>query len=348
MEEKYKRYNRDLVNRFISDYKLPIAVNKEKYFFYFLELYEKDFKSLTKWMLLWDMIDERYGGDAILFLNEYYNLRDEIIVSTENSDAYVKFNNMDMGKFKVDNKPQVTSNNVYNGENINKVFLSIDLKKANFQALRFVNPDIVLDANTYEDFIGKFTDLEYVKESKYTRQVIFGKLNPKRHITVEKYLINEVWKAYEQNFSDKKIVSMANDEIVIESSYDYVPDACDFYEDICDRIEEVIFNNTGLKVKAQYYFLKGYQMYCLESGNPRNTFYVRENLADGSKTFVCVPAPYHALTYKIYNNIPLCDEDYHFIYEGIDCIFNEKFGIKDFVPTNEKKKGGHSCTKKDE
>lgn len=53
--------------------------------------------------------------------------------------------------------------------------------------MKYVNPDIVLNAGTYQDFIKKFTDLEYVAESKYTRQIVFGKMNPKRHITVEKY-----------------------------------------------------------------------------------------------------------------------------------------------------------------
>ncbi len=47
--------------------------------------------------------------------------------------------------------------------------------------------------DTYEDFIGKFTDSDFIKASKYTREVIFGKLNPKRHITAEKFFINKIY-----------------------------------------------------------------------------------------------------------------------------------------------------------
>ena len=42
---------------------------------------------------------------------------------------------------------------------------------------------------SYEDWVKKFTDLEYIIESKYTRQVVFGKLNPSRQIKVENYMI---------------------------------------------------------------------------------------------------------------------------------------------------------------
>ena len=31
-----------------------------------------------------------------------------------------------------------------------------------------MDKDIVLGANTYEEFIGKFTDIDYIKNSKYT------------------------------------------------------------------------------------------------------------------------------------------------------------------------------------
>ena len=59
--------------------------------------------------------------------------------------------------------------------------------------IKYVDPEIVLNADTYQDFIKKFADSDYIAESKYCRQVIWGKLNPKRHITVEKYMIDKVY-----------------------------------------------------------------------------------------------------------------------------------------------------------
>ena len=328
MEKKYLRYNRDLVNRFINDYKLPIVMNKEKYFFYFLELYEDKFKSLTKWKMLWDTIDEKYNGDESKFLDNFYAVRENVITTVGNGEAYKKFNTIDMNIYKVIDRPKVTSNNIYNGENIGKCFLSIDLRKANFQAVKYANKEIVLNSDSYEDFIGHFTDLQYIKESKYFRQGVFGQMNPARHITVEKYLINEVWKTYYNNFgADMNIVSMSNDEIVIESVISEM-DGRGMLAGRLKEIGETIKKVLGLEVRCEYFKLGGYQIYCKESGSNRNTFYTKTNLVTDEIDLVCVPAPYYAITYKLFNSIPLEENDYHFIYEGIDSRFMEEFGLK--------------------
>ena len=318
------KYNKELAKRFVDDYRLPVSLINDKYFFHQLELYERDFNTLTKWKHVWNMIDDKYNGNCNLFLEDYYNVRENIIQTVLNSEAYKAFNEMDMKRFEVKDKPNVSSNNIYNCDNIGKFYLSIDLKKANFQALRYVNPEIILNTDTYEEFIGKFTDLDYVKESKYSRQVIFGKMNPKRHITVEKYLINEVWKVHLQSsFGMENIVSMSNDEIVVEVEYDEKTD----YDSIAYDIEKNILRKTGLKVRAEFFHLKGYRLSVNDGKEhkPRNPFFVKEDACSFRKTFVCVPLPYHAIVYKLYNDIPLEDEDYHFVYEGIDCVFNEDF-----------------------
>jgi len=328
METKYLRYNKDLVNRFISDYKLPISVNLEKYFFYFLNLYEDKYKSASKWKTLWNLIDGEYGGDEKKFLDEYYKIRDRIITSISESNAYQEFNTMDMSHFSVINKDSVSTNNIYNCENIGKYFLSIDLKKANFQALKFVNSEIVLNADTYEDFIGKFTDLQYIKESKYTRQVIFGKLNPKRHITVEKYIIRNVWKKYTETFSsDLHIVSLSNDEIVIESDIAETYNTNSLKRRI-KKIEDSVKEDLGIEVKAEYFRLDGYQLCRKETGECRTTFFTKTDLVSGEVEFMCVPLPYFAIVYKLYNGLTLSEYDYHFIYENIDCKFMEEFEIR--------------------
>ena len=74
-------YNRELAKRFISDYKLPIPLINEEYFFYHLNLYEEDYGSLTKYEALLNIIDTLYDGDCNKFLENYYNVRDKIITT---------------------------------------------------------------------------------------------------------------------------------------------------------------------------------------------------------------------------------------------------------------------------
>lgn len=311
-------YNKELVKRFVSDFKLPIAIISEPYFSYFINLYESEFSSLSKYKKLCDIVCNRYNGDANAFLSEYYGIRDNIIKTVENSESYKRFNTLSMSQYKIPNI-NVSKNAVYNQSNIGKTFLSIDLSSANFQALKWVNKNIVLNTETYGDFIGKFTNLDYIKESKYTRQVIFGKLNPARHITVEKYLTYKVWETYSKNFVDQtKLVSFSNDELVIEINTDICHPST--YE-----IEKYILETLNLNVHAEYFFLEGIRLVKKSNGHFRDMCFAKHNLYDDRTKLMCVPLPYFAITYKLFHNMVLCEYDYHFNYEGIDCKFNEDF-----------------------
>ena len=48
--------------------------------------------------------------------------------------------------------------------------------KLKFSALKYFNPNIVANKNSYYDFISQFTEIEHIRNSKYIRQVIFEML----------------------------------------------------------------------------------------------------------------------------------------------------------------------------
>ena len=86
-------YNKDLANRFVSDYKLPIPITfVEDYFFYYLNLYEEDYNSMTNYMKLCELINEKYESKPEKFLEDYYNVREDIIQTMLNNEAYKTFN----------------------------------------------------------------------------------------------------------------------------------------------------------------------------------------------------------------------------------------------------------------
>ena len=56
-----KGYNFDLAARFVSDYKLPVSIISDvNVFEYELNLYEKEYQSLTKWNSLVENIEKYY------------------------------------------------------------------------------------------------------------------------------------------------------------------------------------------------------------------------------------------------------------------------------------------------
>lgn len=323
-------YNRELAKRFISDYKLPIPLINEKYFFYHLGLYQEDYNSLEYYFELLDMIGKKYGGDCNKFLEDYYNVRDKIITTIVESEAFQKFNTMDMNVFTIKDRPNITSNNIYNNDNIGKFFISIDLKKANFQTLRNIDKDIVFGADTYEEFIGKFTDLDYIKESKYTRQVIWGKCNPKRHITAEKYFIMQIYKKIIEQFPhlSDKCVSLSNDEMIFNVEFLFYNDKL-----ICFTLRkyiEKIAKEIGFDVHVEFFHLRGYNLVFKESRNVRKTFFMKDYFyTDGKFKLIGVPLQYYSICYKLYKKQDLNEIDYHFDYEGMNARFCEEFDIEE-------------------
>ena len=338
------RYDRDLAKRFVSDLKLPVGVIYPAWIFrHQLKLYG----DLDKWDALWDVIDKNYDGDHHKFLDDYYQLRDTIIKSTEANPAYQEFIKMDMQKFQFKRPEGVSKNNVYNGENLGKLFFSVDLTKANFQALRYVSPDIVLGAETYPEFIGKFSDMEYVAQSKYTRQVVFGKLNVDRQMTVERYITYKIWELISnmpgvmKSESDGLLEymwlrSMSNDELIFEV---YPDQEKDWMEEISRKVIDAVKKELNIDVHTEWFTLKGWQMVSPTNSEVCQTFFEKiDYLSDDSK-LVCVPLPYHNIIYKLWKEEEIYDSDKYFIYEKMVCKFTDNFKL---VPLETKKKKDES------
>ncbi len=326
MKKEWK--DRELAKRFVSDLKLPIQIINEELFNYSLIT----IGGIEAWEALKLLIKNEYENNNEKFLNEYYNVRDKIITTVLESEEFQKFNTMDMSRYSFVRTDKVSSKNIYNQDNIGKTFVSIDLEKANFQVLHKVNKDIVFGADSYEDFIDKFTDLEYIQNSKYTRQVIFGKLNPSRHITVEKYYTYCIYELLQESgLTDGwKVVSINNDEIIYEVSFGIYDTK--FNAETEKAIKKLIKESLDLIVHLDIFVLKGYELCYEDSGSPKFTFYSKVyNKSNTLYKLVSVPLPYYLIIAKLYENLPLNEKDYHFNYEGCDCIFNEKFIIKEIV-----------------
>ncbi len=148
-------FSNQLKNRFVSDYNLPIQVTQSPYFEYYLDLYETYNGARTKWNNLISLINEHFDGNEHLFMEEYAKQRDNINTSIENSQAYKDFNAFDMSAYKVDNEDfnKLGKSSVYIEPNNGKQFISIDLTKANFQALKLHNKELVNRTEDYNEFI---------------------------------------------------------------------------------------------------------------------------------------------------------------------------------------------------
>ena len=218
-----------LKERFCKDCNIPLRLFKEPYFTDRLQLYNSYYNTLDKWNIFVREL-EKYKCEQD-YLEEYNRVKDAAIKDIKDSDGYKRFNAEDMNEYTVKYK-DLPSKDIYKSSNVGKLFISIDMRKANFSALKFYDKSIFSNADTWEEFVGRYTENKHIVNSKYIRQVILGNCNPKRQVTYEKYLMGLVLEVLidELGYSASDIAFFSNDEIVIDMEK---------YED-CIRKRELI------------------------------------------------------------------------------------------------------------
>lgn len=202
--------------RFCKDCNIPIRIFQEPYFTDRLKLYDRFYGTLEKWDMFLNEL-QKYHCEQDYF-EEYNRVKDDSILDIKNTEAYQKFNEEDMNKYSVTHR-NLPDKDIFKTSNDGKCFISIDMRKANFSSLSHYDPAIFGGADSWEEFIGRYTDNQHIINSKYIRQVILGNCNPKRHITYEKYLMDGVLTYLTEEFvSMDRVVFFSNDEIVIDVS----------------------------------------------------------------------------------------------------------------------------------
>lgn len=288
--------------RFAKDFNLPINIFRDDMFEYYHELYA-DFWPEEEWQALNKEINEDYGGNMKAWLQHYSEVRDTIIRTLEDSIEYKAFNVKDMSEYVLTNEYRnLPDRNIYAEDCEGKFYLSFDLKKANFQALKYVG---VIKEDTYEDFIDKFDKSFYFKKSKYSRQVIFGKLNPKRTITVEHSMMANVIAACNTYFDkmaqcNAKIVAFKSDEIIYE--IDGVID-----QFTLQRYCEWIKDKLGYEVRAECIQIERLPI-VNHNGNKVSAF-VRRNVNTGESVLKSVSTTFYPQVYKMWKGENIEERD---------------------------------------
>jgi hypothetical protein len=179
-----------------SGYKFPV-ISDDKHIRYSLELQNASYRYS---LFLSEYINEEYINDVIHSIVNYI----------ENHESYIKFNSIQLPAL----------NNPYNSVNIwdkkfdKELVTSIDIKQANFRVLNIVMPE-VFNSNSYEEFFSRFSNSLFLKKSKYLRQVIFGKLNPKRIQYLQKKITLDIADILVKNKFE--VISVTADEVIIRS-----------------------------------------------------------------------------------------------------------------------------------
>lgn len=300
--------------RFCKDCNLPIRLFQEPYFTDRLKLYDKFFDTLKKWELFVNEL-EKYHCEQDYF-EEYNKVKDAAILNIKGSEAYQRFNGEDMNKYRVKNE-NLPNKDIFKPTNDGMTFISIDMRKANFSSLQHYDREIFKDtfeiADTWEEYIGKFTDNKHIINSKYIRQVILGNCNPKRHITYEKYLMDAILTWLTEIYVHKdRVAFFSNDEIVIDISDMSVEER----ELLRFQIE---YNSKDLSVPVKV------EMFTLYKINGTDGYYKKIYKTDGQYNveFKCLNSYMFPFVMRKFLGEDVTESDKVFYHEGLLSKFIE-------------------------
>ena len=301
----------EMLKRFVKDESLPIQLLKEPYFSYFINLYDKDFNTVKKYSDLCDAI--RAFGSEDRFLQEYHDVRDKVIISTKALPSYAEYTKYDMSRFDIDVPvlPNAHKTDVYKMTNVGQRFISIDMRKANFQVMKLFFPGIVRNADTYEDFVRMFTDMEYFITSKYTRQVVFGNMIPERQTKMQKYCMKQIFNLLVREY-----------QIPVEAFAVFTFDEIVLRRDVIDESTvQRLIEGAEKKILAELHISVRVKPFTLRSVGGKE-FYVNE-LENGGVEFKKAPSIFFPQIYKKYYGMELNDNDLMFYHERFMAKFQE-------------------------
>lgn len=284
-----------LKKRFCKDCNLPIAVFDNPYFYERLCTLDVLEDCINKFDLFCEEL-EQFNSEQDYF--EYYNeSKEPIIEYIKNSPEYDRFINESFKCDFVANK-----RNLYVQENDGRGFISIDMQKANFSAMKHYSSELFFDDETWEEFVCRFAYSQHIISSKYIRQVVFGTCNPKKQIQYEHYLMNILCEHIIKELPDISIYSLGVDEIIIS-----IPDGgCGFSLNKLKSVVNSCRDGIGLLVRIDAFTLNDINVGWIK------TYYDSSERIE----FKCVDAEVYHQVVKHYFGIPITENDLVFRHNG--------------------------------
>jgi len=297
-------------NRFVKDFKMPIQVVQEPFFSYAMETLDPHFQSTSKLKMLTDVIDSL--GTEEDFFSESNRVKTSLIASIQDTPMYKELQNDRLEDFDIEPNG-IKQKDIYNMENVNKTFISLDLVKANFNVMKMYDPTLTLGFDTYEDLVGSVTEFDYFKKSKYLRQVIFGNMLPKKQQKLQKWVMRQLIDMLHTDVGIEMadFVSASADEVLFAVS----PENADKF---VEMVERKLSTNELTKDFSSWVRVETFTLKSI--GNKK--FFVKD-FPSGEVDFKGIPSFLFMQIYKKYLNKELTSLDKTFYHEGYMSEFKD-------------------------
>lgn len=266
---------------------IGIKYNSEKNIDYSINFHHDNICDISEELILFmDLVKSKKSAK-----NYIYSEKNKILKFIKSGELYSKLLNTsiksDYNKIEFD-----YVNN--SGE-----YLSINIKEANWSVFSdYGNLNIV-----WCEFLRKMNSHSFISCSKRFRQILFGELNPKRIINLQKY---HIWEVHEILKNDFNIVGVLEDEILIKIDGD---------KKIMDLVRSKL---KKLRIPLNIKMFSLYQNICSYTG--KNYTVINNITLDTYKKpkLWGVPKRLFFIHMKDAMKMPLDKEDIEFSEDGVD------------------------------
>ena len=303
-----KDFSETLLKSFCKDWKLPIQIYTTEFMEYYINLYDTILNTKSKFY------DFQQTLNKFNNFNEFQQYEHNLIFSLadriKSTEAYKYFNECDLDSvYPITKDVQGVifskSGDIYKPENHGNYYISIDLKKANFQALKYHDGNLIFNSKDYEDLLRlQQCEYTYFWQSKQVRQVMFGQLNMGRIARIERFITQTILTYILEHLSDyikkEDIIIFTADEIIIRCTENTFWNDDKLYD-----LKSIISEDCDVDIHVENFKLNYIE----------NKFYVKEHKTD-VPIFKGGSSIYFPQAFKHYMNQELCDKDLCFSYEG--------------------------------
>ena len=167
----------------------------------------------------------------------------------------------------------------------NKKYLSVDIRKANWTILKKYDPDFLNElGDSYEELLNKFNLPEIFHHSKNLRQFIFGNLNPKRQITAQRVIIEDLLNQYKH--LNLEVACVKSDEVI------WIIDSNSQLDEILDSLDLDLF-------KAKIFTVQRVEDFRINSYYDRNWNYLYKEMIGCNGNFFFMNLKKYILDEKV-------------------------------------------------
>ena len=183
-ESQQEALSKSMKKKFVKHWSIQMPLLESPYFEYYIELYDEMFETRRKMRLFKEDVKSIEKDHYAEYIGKHYKaIKNELVQKISSSEAFQVLLSKETELLNHYSIPEnnsfkrVIDRDIWDARNHGRYFISIDIRNARFNALRYHDPELVCNCKTWKELLEKFGLYSpSLHESKYWRSTVFESL----------------------------------------------------------------------------------------------------------------------------------------------------------------------------